>query len=775
MADAPLIYNSRLLKMYTAYLDVYFPDIDLDLILAEVGLSKLEIEDPGHWFDQQQIDAFYAKIVQITGNAAIARDFGRYAVATDAAGAMKQHALGLLNISSIYMLIAKLYPMLSRGAIIDARKLERNKVEITVDPKVGIAEMPYQCESRIGIFESLSTLFSAKYATIYHPECVHRGDQSCRYEISWEEPHYRKWKRFFTMGLYLSPLMILLGALLLPPTLLPMAICICLLALMGLRLRADLLEKQELTQTIQNQGNAAEDHIKEVDYRYRGALLVQRIGQATSELLDLNQLAEVVVGNIENYLDFDRGIVMLADEANRRLVYAAGFGFNEDKIDILKKTRFRLDNPDAKGVFIKVFHEQRPILVEDLNTFQDAFSDRSQRFARQLGSKSLICLPIVYENRSLGILAVDNIESKRHLTQSDMNLLMGVAYQTAVSIFSIMAYKKLQESKERYRSLYDNAPTAYLTIGVKDAVICNCNVAASRLLGHTRAKLVGSRWLDHFSGDRGNRARAQWIFEILKKGQSVHSEELKLTRSDGKSVWASLSMTSHKDPKGNVIEGRCVLIDMTERKRLAEKLRRAQKMEAMGMLAGGVAHDLSNILAAIVSYPDLLLMDIEKNNQLYDPLTKIKAAGTRAAAIVQDLLILARRGVQVMEVVDLNAIAKDYLNSPEFDSLSEHHAGIKVTTRLSSQLNAIKGSAVHISKTMMNLLNNAAEAMPHGGEIQITTYMQALTATNGIKGGKKGRFVVLSVKDNGTGIAEDDLSRIFEPFFTKKVMGRSGT
>ena len=160
--------------------------------------------------------------------------------------------------------------------------------------------------------------------------------------------------------------------------------------------------------------------------------------------------------------------MIAADEKRKRLIYSAGYGFDEATVDILIQTRFRLDNPDARGLFIQTFREQRPMLISDIETIKDSFSLRSQEFANRIGSKSLICLPIVYENESLGILAVDNIKTKRPLTQSDVNLLMGVAYQTAVSIFSVMAFSKLQASEERYRSLYENAPTAYLSISVAD-------------------------------------------------------------------------------------------------------------------------------------------------------------------------------------------------------------------------------------------------------------------------------------------------------------------
>jgi len=775
MSRTPLIYNSRLIKFYAAYIGAHYPQVDLDRLFQDSQISKIQVDDPGHWFGQEHLDRFHQKIFEATGNPNISREVGRYAAFNNAAGAIKQHILGLLKTSSIYLLLPKLYPMISRGARVKTRKLAANKVEIIVTTVPGVHERPYQCENRLGIFESLATLFTAKHATINHDQCIHRGDPHCRYEVAWEGPPHLLWKRSILAGTAAELALIIAGPSLFPGGLWPVIAAAGLVGLIGLCLYAGYLERQELKRIIQSQGNVAEQHIKEVDHRYRGALLIQKIGQATSEILDLTQLAQVVVRNIENYLDFDRGLVMLADENRNRLVYAAGFGFDEVKIDLLRKTKFRLDNPEAKGIFIQVFKEQRPMLVDDVNALQPTFSLRSQAFAKQIGSKSLICLPIVYENQSLGILAVDNIKGQRQLTQSDVHLLMGVAYQTAVSIFSTLAYKKLQASEERYRGLYDSAPTPYFSISAQNAAIVNCNIAATRLLGFSRTQLIGSTWFDHFSDDAGNRARSQWIHHALQQGRPIHHEEVKLVRKDAQMVWADLSMEPYKDARGEVVEGRCVLIDTSERKKLEEKLRHAQKMEVMGTLAGGVAHDLCNILAAIVSYPDLLLMDIDSSSHLFDPLNKIRTAGMRAAAIVQDLLTLARLGVQLTEVIDFNALILEFMKSAELENLQNFHPQVQVFTDLDKELALVKGSAVHLIKTVLNIVTNAAEAMPAGGHIHIVTRNRQFDAEEAQKNREAGHYVMISIRDEGEGIAKEDIGRIFEPFFTKKVLGRSGT
>jgi len=213
-----------------------------------------------------------------------------------------------------------------------------------------------------------------------------------------------------------------------------------------------------------------------------------------------------------------------------------------------------------------------------------------------------------------------------------------------------------------------------------------------------------------------------------------------------------------------------------DQRKLEMQLAHAKKMEAIGTLAGGVAHDLNNVLSAVVGYPDLILMDLPKDSPLRLPVQTIQNSGKKAAAIVQDLLTLARRGVVVTDVLNLNQVVRSYLASPEFERIREIYPLVNLEQCLEPDLLNTRGSSVHLSKTVMNLVNNAMEAMPDGGTVSISTENRYVDLP--IKGYdqiKEGDYAVLSVSDTGHGMSAADLERIFEPFFTKKVMGRTGT
>ncbi len=212
--------------------------------------------------------------------------------------------------------------------------------------------------------------------------------------------------------------------------------------------------------------------------------------------------------------------------------------------------------------------------------------------------------------------------------------------------------------------------------------------------------------------------------------------------------------------------------------KLREQLMQSRKMEALGVLAGGVAHDLNNVLSALVSYPDLILKSLPADSPQRKFILTIKDSGLKAAAIVQDLLTLARRGVAKRIPLNLNTVIEDYIQSPEHTKILADYPDVTFITSLSPDLLPICGSQIHLQKTLMNLVTNAAEAQPNGGSIHITTenrYMDQVSDDIAKLPQGEGEYTVLMVEDQGLGISQADLEHLFEPFFTKKHMGKSGT
>lgn len=211
-------------------------------------------------------------------------------------------------------------------------------------------------------------------------------------------------------------------------------------------------------------------------------------------------------------------------------------------------------------------------------------------------------------------------------------------------------------------------------------------------------------------------------------------------------------------------------------KEMESELRQSQKMRALGLLAGGVAHDLNNILSGIVSYPQLLLLQLPEESDLRGPILEIQHSGERAAAVVADLLTVARGVASKKECGDLNNLARGYLESPEYRAQQKHYPEIACVTHLSPERLPVFCSPVHIQKALMNLVANAAESIQGGGKIVVSTRIERqVVENNDAPDTLSGEYAILQVRDTGPGIPEEDLEHIFEPFYSKKKMGRSGT
>jgi PAS domain S-box-containing protein len=366
-----------------------------------------------------------------------------------------------------------------------------------------------------------------------------------------------------------------------------------------------------------------------------------------------------------------------------------------------------------------------------------------------------------------------------------LSLLSIIILNSSNALESFELYKMIREintnlkKKDNYKNLFEAAPDGVEVLDRQGKII-DYNKTHQDLLGYNRKNIIGSHTTNFFSDQ--SKPLFNDNLSILKEIGFVESE-VELVRFDGSLLPIWRKEKAIYDANMNFIGAVVYNRDISmlkkaeqEKKNLEAQLQRAHKMESLGTLAGGVAHDLNNVLGGIVSYPELLLMQIPEDDPLRKPISIIRKSGEKAAAIVQDLLTLARRGVSVAEVVDLNQIIQDYFKAPEHEKLIEFHPQVKFEIRLEPKPLHILGSPFHLSKTIMNLVSNAAEAMPDGGKIAISTQNQYIDSPiSGYDHVDKGEYVTLTVSDTGIGISADDLERIFEPFYTKKIMGRSGT
>jgi len=337
---------------------------------------------------------------------------------------------------------------------------------------------------------------------------------------------------------------------------------------------------------------------------------------------------------------------------------------------------------------------------------------------------------------------------------------------------------ELRDSEEQYRILAEYSPMCIVMLRKGRFVYANKTVLEA--LGYLSMEFLGMG-IAEFIHPEDREMVLETLDAVARGEMEMQRFECRYLDRRGSEIWfENLAVLILYREKPAVIVHALNIGHRKEAERerlkLEERLQRAQKMEAIGTLAGGVAHDLNNILGGVVGYPDLLLMRLPEDSPLRRPLETIRQSGQRAAAIVQDMLTLARRGVSVSEVVDVNDIVRRHMEGPEQERLRSEHPEVRFTLRLEPGLSNILGSPVHLSKTLMNLLTNAAQSIEGEGEVVVSTCNRVLDdSLRGYETVEEGDYAVLSVSDNGTGMPAEDLPRVFEPFYTKKVMGRSGT
>ncbi len=330
----------------------------------------------------------------------------------------------------------------------------------------------------------------------------------------------------------------------------------------------------------------------------------------------------------------------------------------------------------------------------------------------------------------------------------------------------------LQKSERRFHDLVNLLPEMVWETD-RQGNVTYANQLAFQRLGLFSSPDAPASWFDYIVPEQ--RPLAESYFTESIRGNDLGLREFRAVGKDA-APFPILLRSVPIAQDASIAGTRSIAIDISERYALEEQLRRAQKMKAIGLMAGGVAHDLNNILSGVVNYPELLLLDLPLDSPLRRPLEAIRKSGMQAAEVVADLLTVAR-GVAATKIIsNPHALIDEYLKSPEYLQLTSVYPGITCSTELEKEIRYIYCSPIHVKKCLMNLITNAAEAMKGIGTITVSTSNRYFDKQpHGFDRPLHGDYCVIAVRDTGSGISPQDLKHIFEPFYTKKTMGRSGT
>ena len=452
---------------------------------------------------------------------------------------------------------------------------------------------------------------------------------------------------------------------------------------------------------------------------------------------------------------------------------------------------------DAAGVdaylelaMVAGYYETLTVVLPDLEPFVERTSTSPRKIdtllqrARLIRTRSLDA-DIIYEGRKIGTL------SGKHYIRVIFPLANIVVLLLLIClIFVFVSYlilhrrhlektieertKSLSASETRFHDLVNLLPEMIWEAD-KHGYIRYANKAAIDRFALQGFGENNQRWFDLMAEDQKMAARQD--FENCLKGHGEGLQEYNAIDRDGQKFPILIHSSVIKNDQ-EICGARTIVIDIGERRELENELHRAQKMNAIGMMAGGVAHDLNNLLSGVVSYPELILMQLPEDSELRQPIMAIRQSGLQAAQVVSDLLTVARGIAATKQVCQVNILVADYLNSPDFKKLEEIYPQISFSKTLESTVQNITCSEIHFKKSLMNLVANSAEAIgPNtSGHVVISTgSVVRANPRNEDPAAVKQNYTTVQVKDTGTGLSEKDAEHIFEPFYTKKKMGRSGT
>lgn len=423
---------------------------------------------------------------------------------------------------------------------------------------------------------------------------------------------------------------------------------------------------------------------------------------------------------------------------------------------------------DQAGVWCDCIRERRAIIHNDYAALahRKGMPDGHAKVFREL------VVPVFRQNRIKAVIGVGNKP-----TDYDQNDIEVVSRLGDLS-WDISERKQLEEalreSEQKFRSLAENSSDniiRYDAFGratyANHPIRVTLQSSAETMIGLTPLELSpeglypgGRSEVEHYQST---------LLHVIHTGD-VADVEMQVPDPSGGMRVHSVRITAERDESGRTLGALAFGRDITDRNRLEEQLRQSQKMEAIGQLAGGVAHDFNNILTAITGFGNLVKMKMNSDDPLQNSMDQILAASERAAHLTQGLLAFSRKQVLLPKPVDLNIVVSS------IEKLLRRLIGedIELTLSLREQSLIVLADAGQIEQILMNLATNARDAMPRGGTLAVSTEIRLLTEDfMGVHGyGKAGRYALIMVSDTGSGIDEATRKRIFEPFFTTKEKGK---
>ncbi len=462
---------------------------------------------------------------------------------------------------------------------------------------------------------------------------------------------------------------------------------------------------------------------------------------------NLDKMLKSIMSSLNNFFKFEALGILLVDESTKKLI---PHSTSYDQVSI--KEIGALGLCVGKGITGWVAEKGEPLLVNDVRK-DDRYVCRLQNI------RSEMCVPLKVGQKVIGVVDVRS-RALNAFSEDDLRLLSIVGGQLATIIDNLHLYEEIKQSEEKYRTVVEGVREGVAVLG-PDFKFKYVNNRLSEIFDYTKEELTGMDFRNVLTEESQQSVVDRYLRWVRKEEDTPHLE-VAILRKDKEIRSVEMSNKGMKDFQGN-LSFVALIRDITEKKKMEQRLLEAEKLRALAEMASGVAHDFNNALAAILGNTQLLLYTVQ-DEKLKETLKTIEKVTKDSAQTVRRLQDFTRKKVhEELYNVDMNAVVKDSIEitKPKWkDEAQSRGIRIEVVSNL-GEIASVSGSASELREMLTNMIFNAIEAMPRGGKIEIRTF-------------EKKRKVYVAISDTGIGIGEDVKKKIFEPFFTTKPFTNTG-